>query len=98
MVCMHLSLHSKQAMYKNIRQPQHRKGHKMIANNQSKDNVRNETTHVFFNCMYQKKIVICTMETPTRMHTYEIHCRFVNFQRNVPISLRVATIASCAKS
>ncbi len=39
MVYMHLSLHSKQTMYKNIIQTQHIKGHKMTANNQSKDNV-----------------------------------------------------------
>jgi hypothetical protein len=55
MVCMHLSLHSKQAMYKNIRQPQHRKGHKMTTNNQNKDNVRNETTHMCFFIVCTKK-------------------------------------------
>jgi hypothetical protein len=53
---MHLNLHSKQAMYKNIIQPQQKKGHKMIVDNQSKDNMRNETTHMCFFIVCTKKI------------------------------------------
>ncbi len=98
MVCMHLSLHSKQTMYKYIRQPQHRKGHKMTANNQSDDNVRIETTHMCFFIVCTKKIHHLPHGNPNQNAHIRDPLQICKFPNNVPMNSGVATITSCAES